>query len=469
MFEKPNNRERGSVTIEATISLSAFMFAIVTLLTVINICMVQAKISIAINATAKEISQYSYLYALTGLNKSHAAISEGGEGTKNDVNDIISNVNVVFTEIQNLGTVGEEGESVGELAAEGRLEPDDLSTLFSNAEGSVANIEEAGGQLKETIAGMAEDPKGVAFGLAKMLASDGWDWAMSNLIAAPISKALCKKNLVAEKDGDVEAYLKFLGVRPAANGSYLDGLDFSKSTIFPKGSNEICVNVSYDVDVIALLPIDFAFHFNQTAITHGWLNGEDSYRTTLEVIESEDTDSIWVHGSISERSSLIRKQGIKELIDEGYDQVAMDSFSDIHAYSPSKNEFAAIHSSNPLYSAEGEATLTLDDINEDVEREKIEEWCSGAAETASSVDKVYTKKTENGTTTKTLNDCTDATVKVIIVIPEDEGLKEKYQAIVDSANTHGVTVELVTSYGNGARTTAKSNTETSTEGEGESE
>ena len=30
--------ESGSVTIEATISLSAFMFAIVTLLTIVNIC-----------------------------------------------------------------------------------------------------------------------------------------------------------------------------------------------------------------------------------------------------------------------------------------------------------------------------------------------------------------------------------------------------------------------------------------------
>lgn len=469
MLKKTCNRERGSVTIEATISLSAFMFAIVTLLTVINICMVQAKMSIAINATAKEISQYSYLYALTGLHRSHGAISEGAEGTSEDLNEIIGSVNVVFTEIQNIGTGGESGENIGELAAEGRLEPDDLSTFFSNAEGSIENIEEAGGQLKETISRMAEDPKGVAFGLAKILASDGWDWAMSNLIAAPISKALCKKNLVAEKGGDVESYLKFLGVRPAANGSYLDGLDFSQSKLFPKGSNEICVNVSYDVNVIALLPINFAFHFNQTAITHGWLNGEESYRTTLEVIESEDTDSIWVHGSISERSSLIRKQGIKELIDEGYEQVAMDSFSDVHVYSPEKNEFAAIHSSNPLYSEEGESTKTLEDISEEAARIDIEKWCSGAAETASSVDKVYTKKTANGNTTKTLNECTDATVKVIIVIPEDEGLLEKYKSIVDSSNTHGVTVEIQQSYGNGARTTAKTDADTSEVVEGESE
>jgi hypothetical protein len=41
--------ESGSVTIEATISLSAFMFAIVTLLTIVNICLVQARVAVAIN------------------------------------------------------------------------------------------------------------------------------------------------------------------------------------------------------------------------------------------------------------------------------------------------------------------------------------------------------------------------------------------------------------------------------------
>lgn len=44
MFNKLK-KESGSVTIEATISLSSFMFAIVTILTIVNICVVQAKMS----------------------------------------------------------------------------------------------------------------------------------------------------------------------------------------------------------------------------------------------------------------------------------------------------------------------------------------------------------------------------------------------------------------------------------------
>ena len=91
--------EHGSVTIEATIALSAFMFAIVTLLTVVNICIVQAKMSYAINSTAKEISQYSYLYSLTGLNDRQKELYGAAKADTKDIDDILSNVNTVYNEI----------------------------------------------------------------------------------------------------------------------------------------------------------------------------------------------------------------------------------------------------------------------------------------------------------------------------------------------------------------------------------
>lgn len=84
--------ESGSVTVEATISLSAFMFAIVTILTIVNICVVQAKMSIAINATAKELSHYSYLYSLTGIPGGQAKLAEAAASTEGDINGVLSDV-----------------------------------------------------------------------------------------------------------------------------------------------------------------------------------------------------------------------------------------------------------------------------------------------------------------------------------------------------------------------------------------
>ena len=49
VFEKLK-KENGSVTIEATISLSAFMFAIVTILTIVNVCLITGIHSMGVSA-----------------------------------------------------------------------------------------------------------------------------------------------------------------------------------------------------------------------------------------------------------------------------------------------------------------------------------------------------------------------------------------------------------------------------------
>ena len=77
--------ENGVVIIEAAIALTAFMFFVVTLLSVVNICYVQARIGTALNETAKEMSEYSYLYAVTGLNEKEQKLYKDVEGTRADI------------------------------------------------------------------------------------------------------------------------------------------------------------------------------------------------------------------------------------------------------------------------------------------------------------------------------------------------------------------------------------------------
>lgn len=436
--------EYGSVTVEATISLSAFMFAIVTLLTIVNVCLVQAKMSIAINDVAKELSQYSYLYSLTGINGSQSKLAEAAKENENGIDGVISDVGTVFTEIQNLG------KDKGERAVT------DLSGTLSSLE----NIKTSGESLKGSLEKLADDPKSVAIGLLKIVGNDGMDLVKSRLIAAPLAKGLCKKNLKSSRDGNVEDFLKGLGVVPAANGSYLDGLDFSKSTLFPDGSNEIRITVSYDVKVIPLLPLDFSFHFCQSAVTHGWMCGEESYRTMQQALSTEDNNTIWTKGTIAERTELIRNQGIKSLLDDGGVQVCGDSYQYVQGYNPSANEFTGIYTMNPLYSAAGEDTLTLDDISEQAIRESVEYMCAGVNTQVDKLSTVNGKKPDGNGSSKTESyDCKNAKKKIILVVPQDEGLQDKIQSIVDSAKTNGVTVEIQAFYGNGARTSVSTDTE----------
>ena len=58
---KKQKRERGAIIVEATISLTMFIFAMFTLYSLVNICYVQSKMSVAVNVAAKEMSQYAYL------------------------------------------------------------------------------------------------------------------------------------------------------------------------------------------------------------------------------------------------------------------------------------------------------------------------------------------------------------------------------------------------------------------------
>lgn len=256
-------KENGSVTIEATISLTAFMFAIITILTIVNICIVQARIANAINTTAMEVSQFSYLYSLTGFPESEGKLAKAGRESGDKIGSMLSDINTVFNEVENLGETGNVSED----------DIPDISGAWSEAVGSAEAIEAAGSSLENTFMEIAENPKQLIFGIAKLAASESLE-AVKSAVAAPLFKAMSSRHLVNKQGGDPEEYLKHLGVVPDASGSYMGGLDFSNSALFPYGTGIIVINVSYDVKVIALLPIDFTFHFNQTAITHGWLAGD---------------------------------------------------------------------------------------------------------------------------------------------------------------------------------------------------
>ncbi|MBE6961235.1 MAG: hypothetical protein E7445_02130 [Ruminococcaceae bacterium] len=441
--------ESGMITIEATISLSAFMFAIVTVLTIVNICLVQSRMSCAINATAKEISQYSYLYSLTGLNDSQNKVYEAGqEGTK-PLTQILTDVNTVYNEIENLGKTGKQTpENVK-----------DILGAWDSVEGSLKNIGEAGSSLESTLSDIAKDPKNLMFGIAKMAANEGFDLVKSRLIAAPLAKVLVQKHLVSAQDGNVNAYLKFLGVVPSATGSYIDGLDFSQSMLFPNGSSEIRVIVEYDVKVIALLPIDFSFHFSQTAVTHGWLGGESSHQTS-QTYTNEANNTLWTQATVKERSNMIRHMVIKDMLDEGYKKTS--GLTDVQLYNTTTNEFVMIASMNPLWSSEDEPARTLADLDDVALTTNIERLCGKANSTTEGLSRVKTKTEVNGTATKAEHECAGAATKIILVIPEDDGLKEKIESIIANAKTNGVTIEVVPSYGRGARSTLVANGEEET-------
>lgn len=171
LTKKILKNENGSVTIEATISLSAFMFAIVTILTIVNICIVQAKVAYAINTTAKEISQYSYLYSLTGINDREAEVYAEGKSQTGDISNILSDVNTVYNEIEKLGQ--SDNYSTDNIA--------DILSAWDGVSGSLDTISGSGSSIMSSIENIASDPKNLLFGIAKLGATEVFDLAKSRL------------------------------------------------------------------------------------------------------------------------------------------------------------------------------------------------------------------------------------------------------------------------------------------------
>lgn len=262
--------EDGAIIIEATISLTAFMFFIVTLLTIVNICYVQSKMSIAINETAKEISQYSYLYGISGLNEKQKELAEAGDAAKNTTENIVESVGGLMNAVEDTKgqmvsgyeAVQNGNASGSELQAKGK-------SIYENIQNGKASIQ----TIENELSGIAENPVAFIKGLAALFGNGVIEEAKSHLIAAPVAKLMSKRHFKSGSEGDCEEFLKGLGVVPKGN-SYLNGINFSKSKLFPNGDNDIKIVAIYRAKVIPLLPIDLKFTFCQKAETKGWFGAE---------------------------------------------------------------------------------------------------------------------------------------------------------------------------------------------------
>lgn len=256
-----HNNECGSVTVEAACVLPLFMFAIITILSLVNICTAQARITAAVNASAKEISQYSYMYALTGFKGTHEGWANSGNASAGKVNQVVKTANDVFNAIEGLKEGGSDTHGA-----------DDTDALLARMQALLSSpgaIASSASELAAAFKEMVKNPRDLIFGLVKLVASNALNTAVSQYIAAPLSKHMCGKHLMNEENGDVEAYLKSLQIVPV-NDSYLDGLDFSQSTLFADGDDRIVITCKYKIKPIMLLPIDFEFTFRSTAVTRIW-------------------------------------------------------------------------------------------------------------------------------------------------------------------------------------------------------
>ena len=138
--------------------------------------------------------------------------------------------------------------------------------------------------------------------------------------------------------------------------------------------------------------------------------------------------------------------GIMQLEGEGYSKTS--GLSNVQLYNKDINEFAMISSMNPLWSSTDEV-ITAETMDVEAVKESVERLCGSMKKTTNGLSKITTKVEKDGIAEKIENDCTEASNKIVLVIPEDPGLKEKMEKIIEEADTMGVTIELVANHGTG--------------------
>ena len=122
-------REHGAVVVEATISLSVFMFAMFTLLSLIQIAYAQSRVSVAMCCATKEIAEYSHVYFLSGLDKTLSGTGGKSSEVFGDVGDFLKEIG---------GDVGSLDEEMGQFISDagGATASTSITAIVKNLAGS---------------------------------------------------------------------------------------------------------------------------------------------------------------------------------------------------------------------------------------------------------------------------------------------------------------------------------------------
>ncbi|CCZ05230.1 hypothetical protein [Bovifimicola ammoniilytica] len=455
-------KNQGVITVEATLTLTAFMFFFMMLYDLLTVCITQAKVAEALNNTAKEFSQYSYIIGVTGLDKSVGQLQENANTKKEDVNNTISNIASLYEATQNVGkdmkgaVANTDTSDLSSIAAS-------VQTMYDSVKSNADQSKEQIDNLKETVSTIAEDPKKFIFGIGQLIMSEGLEIFKSQLIVDPLARGMMKKHLMTSKgqsNEDLEQILQGMRIVPGSRfgkTSYINGIDFSHSTLFPYGSDEITIVAEYKIKIIPLLPVNLEYSVKQKASTKGWLHGdgqvlkvdESSGKSTVKdestPTQYTNTDSVWNGTDPTEINKLIRNMGISDYKTQGYENLSGSTYAQL--YNSETNTFVMISSSNPLYGEVNLETLKSEETKKYI-KNQIEKLTSGIVSSCENQSKVTIKRIGDGGTEKVTYDSGKNKSYILdLVIPQDEGVKELYEEIIKDCKTHGVTVKLTSSYG----------------------
>lgn len=265
-------REKGSATIEAVVSFTAFLFVIFTILNVINVCRAQMLVSNAMDTVAKELSQYSYFYEISGLSKFSKDLNAQAEVGANNINQVIGTVDTLYsTAAKSADNSVQHMTNVTNGIQEGTA---DLSTIQRNLQGIANNgrdIKTAISSMTDSFNGVMNNPMAYLKSIAAVAGNEALDLAKSHALAAPLARAMMAKHFGSNMD-EVNKALERLGIEGG-----LSAMNFNMSTAFASDSpEELHLVVIYKVKLFEFFKgLDLEATLCKHASARAWLGGDN--------------------------------------------------------------------------------------------------------------------------------------------------------------------------------------------------
>ena len=264
--------ENASATVEAAISFTGFLFVIFTILNIVNFCRVQMLISNAIDTATKEISQYSYFYKMSGLQKFDQEITAYGQEGAGNINDIIGTVDGLY---KSVGTAVDNSTqnvtNIQNAIEEGNPDIGAIIDAINSVKTDATNIDTSINAIEDAVTSVGDNPLLYIRSIVAVAGSEGLELIKSHVLAAPLAKMFTIKHFGANKTEANDA-LKRMGI---VDG--LAGMNFKMSTLFSKNEPEnVHIIVHYKMKVLQLFGWQtFEVNMCKESVARAWLGGDD--------------------------------------------------------------------------------------------------------------------------------------------------------------------------------------------------
>ncbi|MBO4898410.1 MAG: hypothetical protein J5590_08955 [Clostridia bacterium] len=228
---------KGSLTVEAMLSVSAFIMVYITILFIMRLVFAYEIVQHALNQTAKEFSTYGYYNDVSGLGDVNGTLNKSTAGGVDNFNKNVSNVVNLYDKINNLGdSAGELAESASNGDIEGVI------TNIDNNSKNYSEFKDAAVDVGDMVKDIAEDPVATIKSIGSVLLRSGNE-NTKTLICGAISKRLMAKYI---EDGGYDAANERLKKLRIVDG--LEGIDLSGSKFWsPEAEDEIELVACYTI------------------------------------------------------------------------------------------------------------------------------------------------------------------------------------------------------------------------------